>query len=177
MYLQNTHRESWNKRGIFYKDKEARGKMSAYFANSATVNGWSTLFRNMRALLQDQTVSHLKRQKTMLLSFLHSYSVRPVKNLQPCKVWGFHGGDYEECRLLGCYALWLLKTQRFGGTSALTRAIWCNILEDVILRFTVSFGRVGFIIGTISKVSNNIYTITSNTIYVSIFQAQALIYQ
>jgi hypothetical protein len=24
-----------------------------------------------------------------------------------CKIWGFHGGDYEECRLLGCYAVWL----------------------------------------------------------------------
>jgi hypothetical protein len=26
----------------------------------------------------------------------------------PCKIWGFHGGDYEEWRLLGCYAVWLL---------------------------------------------------------------------
>jgi hypothetical protein len=25
-----------------------------------------------------------------------------------CKIWGFHGGDYEEWRLLGCYAVWLL---------------------------------------------------------------------
>jgi hypothetical protein len=24
------------------------------------------------------------------------------------KIWGFHGRDYEECRLLGCSALWLL---------------------------------------------------------------------
>jgi hypothetical protein len=24
------------------------------------------------------------------------------------KIWGFHCGDYEECRLLGCYAVWLL---------------------------------------------------------------------
>jgi hypothetical protein len=24
------------------------------------------------------------------------------------KVWGFHGGDYEEWRLLECYAVWLL---------------------------------------------------------------------
>jgi hypothetical protein len=23
-------------------------------------------------------------------------------------IWGFHGGDYEEWRLLGCYAVWLL---------------------------------------------------------------------
>jgi hypothetical protein len=26
----------------------------------------------------------------------------------PCKIWGFHGGDYEEWCLLGCYAVWLL---------------------------------------------------------------------
>jgi hypothetical protein len=25
-----------------------------------------------------------------------------------CKIWGFHGGDYEEWCLLGCYAVWLL---------------------------------------------------------------------
>jgi hypothetical protein len=25
-----------------------------------------------------------------------------------CKIWGFHGGDYEEWCLLGYYAMWLL---------------------------------------------------------------------
>jgi hypothetical protein len=25
-----------------------------------------------------------------------------------CKFWGFHGGDYEERCLLGCYDVWLL---------------------------------------------------------------------
>jgi hypothetical protein len=24
------------------------------------------------------------------------------------KIWGFHGGDYEEWRLLECYAVWFL---------------------------------------------------------------------
>jgi hypothetical protein len=24
------------------------------------------------------------------------------------KIWGFHGGDYEEWCLLGCYAVWFL---------------------------------------------------------------------
>jgi hypothetical protein len=24
------------------------------------------------------------------------------------KIWGFHSGGYEECRLLGCYTMWLL---------------------------------------------------------------------
>jgi hypothetical protein len=28
--------------------------------------------------------------------------------LKLCKIWCFHGGDYEECRLLACYAVWLL---------------------------------------------------------------------
>jgi hypothetical protein len=25
-----------------------------------------------------------------------------------CNISGFHGGNYEEWRLLGCYAVWLL---------------------------------------------------------------------
>jgi uncharacterized membrane protein YGL010W len=25
-----------------------------------------------------------------------------------CWIWGFHGGEYEECRLLECYSMWLL---------------------------------------------------------------------
>jgi hypothetical protein len=27
--------------------------------------------------------------------------------LYTCKIWGFHGDDYEKWRLLGCYAVWL----------------------------------------------------------------------
>jgi hypothetical protein len=30
-----------------------------------------------------------------------------------CIIWYFHGGDYEECRLLGCYAVWLFQGARF----------------------------------------------------------------
>jgi hypothetical protein len=31
-----------------------------------------------------------------------------VAKLLFCKILGFHGGDYEEWCLLGCYAVWLL---------------------------------------------------------------------
>jgi hypothetical protein len=31
-----------------------------------------------------------------------------IKQFHCCKIWGFHGGDYEELRLLGCYTVWLL---------------------------------------------------------------------
>jgi hypothetical protein len=29
-------------------------------------------------------------------------------NTALCKILVFHGGDYEECCLLGCYTVWLL---------------------------------------------------------------------
>jgi hypothetical protein len=28
-------------------------------------------------------------------------------------IWGSHGSDYEECRLLGCYVVWLLQEPTF----------------------------------------------------------------
>jgi hypothetical protein len=31
-----------------------------------------------------------------------------VNWMKYCKIWGFYCGDYEECRLLGCYSAWLL---------------------------------------------------------------------
>jgi hypothetical protein len=31
--------------------------------------------------------------------------VMTVEQLVECKICGFHGGDYEELRLLGCYVV------------------------------------------------------------------------
>jgi hypothetical protein len=35
----------------------------------------------------------------------HYVSTTEPSQLMLCKSWGFHGGDYEECRLLGCYTV------------------------------------------------------------------------
>jgi hypothetical protein len=37
-----------------------------------------------------------------------AWRLSSVNTLPFCKILGFLGGDYEECRLLGCYAMWLL---------------------------------------------------------------------
>jgi hypothetical protein len=41
-----------------------------------------------------------------LIKFSLDTSTFDTKNLS--MIWGFHGGDHEECRLLGRYAMWLL---------------------------------------------------------------------
>jgi hypothetical protein len=38
----------------------------------------------------------------------HYVSATESSRLMRCKIWGVHGRDYEECRLLGCDAAWLL---------------------------------------------------------------------
>jgi hypothetical protein len=38
----------------------------------------------------------------------HYLSTTESSQLILCKIRGYHGGDYEECRLLGCYVVWLL---------------------------------------------------------------------
>jgi hypothetical protein len=49
----------------------------------------------------------------MARSYLHIHERRPVlcslSLSVECKIWGFHGGDYEEWCLLGCYAVWFLQ--------------------------------------------------------------------
>jgi hypothetical protein len=41
-----------------------------------------------------------------------------------CKIWGFHGCDYEECRLLRCGALWGLVTTDFSGNMSSPSSGW-----------------------------------------------------
>jgi hypothetical protein len=44
--------------------------------------------------------------------------------LDPVKICGFHGGDYEECCLLGCCAVWLLWEPTFRRFLALPSSGW-----------------------------------------------------
>jgi hypothetical protein len=48
-----------------------------------------------------QTKHDTKQNKTQ------HYKTNTQEKLKS-KIWGFHGGGYEECRLLECCAVWLL---------------------------------------------------------------------
>jgi hypothetical protein len=49
-----------------------------------------------------------------------------------CKIWGFHGCGYEECRLLTCYAEWLRSVLRLLVTSNVATAVGTTIFCDFV---------------------------------------------
>jgi hypothetical protein len=51
-------------------------------------------------VMQFQGESNMKYHLNEIISVVNLISY--------AKIWGFHGGDYEEWCLLGCYAMWLL---------------------------------------------------------------------
>jgi hypothetical protein len=55
-------------------------------------------------------------QVQLYLTFTLRTRDGPLSPQVQCKIWGFHDGDCEEWRLLGCYAVWLCKNRRLGGT-------------------------------------------------------------
>jgi hypothetical protein len=66
----------------------------------------SVLTRATRRNMQEDTILH--KNPVRILQETHYISATQPRRLMLCKIWGFHGGDYEECRRQGCYAVWLL---------------------------------------------------------------------
>jgi hypothetical protein len=65
-------------------------------------------------------VACLNLWSTRLIFLCTSISAKAIQWLS-CTIWGFHGGGYEERRLLGCDAVWLLQESPFIFTLFLTR--------------------------------------------------------
>jgi hypothetical protein len=53
-----------------------------------------------------------------------SPSRRKQNMLKLCNIWGFHGSDYEKCRLLGSYTVWLLWEPTFRRNLAPPSSRW-----------------------------------------------------
>jgi hypothetical protein len=67
--------------------------------------------------LEHNSINSYKVEECRLLGYknpvctsqeTHYLSATESSQLMLCKILSIHGGDYEECRLLGCYAEWLL---------------------------------------------------------------------
>jgi hypothetical protein len=53
---------------------------------------------------------------------------RDCRNDRPFrKTWGSHGGEYEEWRLLGCYAVWLLREPSIRRNLAPPSSGWQSV--------------------------------------------------
>jgi hypothetical protein len=71
--------------------------------------GESTLYCfTFNIILQHSVAHHLLLNVTDRLSYMQ-HLLKTLNFLEGCKIWGFYGGEYEECHLLRCYAMWLLK--------------------------------------------------------------------
>jgi hypothetical protein len=79
-------------------------KLSASIIRVTRIGELGTLAvtSNRRLLREPHGITSQKTQ------FFIVTAVKIVHVLSLCKIWGFHGGDYEEWCLLGCYAVWLL---------------------------------------------------------------------
>jgi hypothetical protein len=65
--------------------------------------------RHVRLTTSLPSVSWLSRQCGILNISQLFRPPRPIMGIPLLyKIWGFHGGDYEEWCLLGCYTVWLL---------------------------------------------------------------------
>jgi hypothetical protein len=78
--------------------------LSTDFCNLATLSLQATMIGTPTFIISslNNNLSNVRHKfliwgKTMLTN-MRAY----------CRIWGFHGGDYEEWCLLGCYAVWLL---------------------------------------------------------------------
>jgi hypothetical protein len=91
MFLQEPHGITFQKMAFF---------VVSYFIDKLIA--WSLLVRDPTIHIQSspRNVWHGCMSDISILMIPNSYI--------SCKISGFHGGDYEEWRLLGCDAVWLL---------------------------------------------------------------------
>jgi hypothetical protein len=84
----------------------------------------------------------------------HYISATESSQLMLCKIWGFHGGDYEVRRLLRCYAMWLLPTFR---RNVLTPSSGLTTIGELWNVGGITSQKTAFFIVTMVKNSNLTY--------------------
>jgi hypothetical protein len=62
----------------------------------------------------------------------HITSGTEPSQLMLCNIWGFHGGDYEECHILGCSAVQPLKEPTFWRKVSPPSSGWQRLVTSNI---------------------------------------------
>jgi hypothetical protein len=76
--------------------------------NETNPRNVTSRFRLVAAAATDRfKISRAFSQRKIYIFFILSEFFGGAQ-IRSCKIWGFHGGDFEEWCLLGCYAVWLL---------------------------------------------------------------------
>jgi hypothetical protein len=65
--------------------------------------GPAEILHRLNAQQEEETLSHAS-----VYGQYKKFAEGCKEVLKLCKILGFHGGDYEEWHLLGCYSVWLL---------------------------------------------------------------------
>jgi hypothetical protein len=81
---------------------------------------------------QDISLKLWQRSRDIAQDCHPLYSL-PWEPITWCKISGFHSGDYEECRLLRCGAMWLLLESTFRRNISPPSSGWKEITANVFL--------------------------------------------
>jgi hypothetical protein len=65
---------------------------------------------------------YLLRPESLVNSYITEQGISDHCGI--CKIWGFHGGNYEECCHLRCYAVWLLLEPKIRRNLGLPSSRW-----------------------------------------------------
>jgi hypothetical protein len=84
--------------------------------NSSTIRSY--IAWDAVTVIKWTTTYHVVKSAKLISKILYTIQLNEMLKglrwrIMARKIWGFHGGDYEECRLLRCYAAWLLYEPTF----------------------------------------------------------------
>jgi hypothetical protein len=74
----------------------------------------------------------------------HYFSATESSQLMLCKIWGSHGCDYEDRRLMRCYAAWATRRNIpedgiLHGHDMFLRSVCSNQMKDTVLCYRICY--------------------------------------
>jgi hypothetical protein len=140
--------------------------IAAYFENTRPLYGETFLY----IIAYSSTILDCVSWMKLMANFTHQMLFN-IKSNGVHRLWSSYDGDYEECSLLGCDAVWVLleptsrskEAMHTSETSVLTRSTQLHIPEDGIVQLVFSqdyavWGSVKFLLALAIKYLDSIFS-------------------